>query len=177
MTSSSSSLTRLLCIDPGTTHLVACIFEETEGKGGKLAKLWSQMFNVAHDHTALAQAAKCMGMVATRLGVTTALVEYQAPMGLQHTCRWNAYVEGGIATCLSFQGLKVLTIHPSTSKRKLGIATGNYANNKRVAFDYASARCNGLGSHHEADCFILAYWYLQHGRASEEDVSHKNDIL
>jgi hypothetical protein len=160
---------RLLCIDPGTTHLVACVFEEAED--GTVTKTWSHMFNVGHDFSAIAKAAKCMGMVAQRLGVRVALIEYQAPMGLQHTCRWNAYVEGGIASCLAMQGFEVKTIHPSTAKRKLGIATGNYATNKRIAFEYASRACQGLQSHHEADCFILGHWYLLYGIEGEEHVS------
>jgi hypothetical protein len=117
------------------------------------------MFNVQHEFTLLAHAARVMAGVCKQSGCDTAVIEYQAPMGVQHTCRWNAYVEGALATSLCILGLNVMTGHPSAIKTKLGLATGNYTNNKRMAFLYASEQCQDITSHHEADCFILAKWF------------------
>ena len=148
---------RVLCIDPGTTHLVACVFEVE--KEGSVRKLWSRMFNVQHEFEKIARAAKLMFMVSKNLDCTTAVIEYQAPMGIQHTCRWNAFVEGGLSACLALQDMVVITGHPSAVKRKLGLSTGTYANNKKLAFIYASKECKDIESHHEADCYILAKWF------------------
>lgn len=55
--------------------------------------------------------------------------------------------------------INVETLPPSVVKRKLKLATGNYADNKREAFRFAKEYCPEIDSHHLADCFILAeYW-------------------
>jgi hypothetical protein len=147
----------VLAIDPGTTHLVAVLFHKEEDT---ITKVWSHMFNVQHDFVEIANAAKCMSQVAAHFQTQDAIIEFQAPMGQPHACRWNAFVEGGISACLATHGMDVEVVHPSTVKRKLGLATGNYANNKRIAFMHAKERCDGISSHHEADCFILAEWWF-----------------
>jgi hypothetical protein len=150
--------TRLLCIDPGSTHLVSCIFEVNEQSVWR--KVWSYMFDVSnHDPGLIARSASVMALVSGKLGVQQALIEYQAPMGLSHTCRWNAYIEGAVASCLCTAGMNVDTVHPSTAKRALRLATGNYADNKQVAFRHAKVYCADITSHHEADCFILGEWW------------------
>jgi hypothetical protein len=150
---------KILALDPGTTHLVACIFEKEEG-ASVITLIWSMMFNVGHDSALLAKACEVIAGVSLKLGVTTALVEYQAPMGAMKVCRWNAFVEGGLSTCLCYVGLPVETVFPSAVKRKLGLASGNYDENKRVAFLFAKEHGQNVSSHHEADCFVLAYWWF-----------------
>lgn len=149
---------RVLSIDPGTTHLAACIFEIDRAKG-TITLLWSELFNVGHQHRVLAEVCKVMHGVSQKLHTNTALVEYQAPMGAAHTCRWNAFIEGGLTCCLSALGMHVEVLHPSAVKRKLGLATGNYRNNKLLAFQHAKEKGQNINSHHEADCFILAEWW------------------
>ena len=61
---------------------------------------------------------------------------------------------------LACQGVIVHSLQPSVVKRKLKLATGSYADNKRQAFIYAQKHCESITSHHLADCFLLAkYWF------------------
>lgn len=80
----------------------------------------------------------------------------------------NAYVEGAVATCLSLYLLRIQTLHPSTVKRKLGLASGSYTENKKQAFAYASARSSQIDSHHLADCYIMAEYYYTILQAQQE---------
>lgn len=135
------------------------------------------MFRVDHDPSKMANACKLMVQMCNHYGVVDCLMEYQAPMGAPVTCRWNAYVEGALSACLSYKHINVHTLQPSVVKRKLKLATGNYAENKKVAYAYAAKKCPQIGkhplffvyfsltmftdSHHLADCFILAdYWNM-----------------
>lgn len=160
---------KVLCIDPGSTHLVAAIFIIVDTE--ETALLWNYMFRVDHDPSKIANACKLMAEMCKTYGVGDCLLEYQAPMGLPVTCRWNAYIEGAIAAVLSYLRISIHTLQPSAVKRKLKLATGNYADNKRVAFEYAKKRCPAIDSHHLADCYILAeYWKLQLDLAEGEEL-------
>lgn len=148
-------MAKVLCIDPGSTHLVAAIFS----LGEKTTLIWNYMFRVDHDSVKIANACKLMAEMCRFYTVADALLEYQAPMGAPVTCRWNAYIEGAIAATLSYLHINVNTLQPSAVKRKLQLATGNYADNKKAAFNFASQLCEGIDTHHLADCFVLAeYW-------------------
>jgi hypothetical protein len=147
---------KVLCIDPGSTHLVAAIFDIS---GNTSMLLWNYMFRVDHDPAKIANACKLMSEMCSHYAVADCLLEYQAPMGAPTACRWNCYIEGAIAAVLSYKRLNVHTLQPSVVKRKLKLATGNYAANKKAAFEFASANCAGIDSHHLADCYVLAeYW-------------------
>jgi len=91
--------------------------------------------------------------------VVEVLLEYQAPLGIPNVSRWNSFVEGALACCLSYENLSVHILQPSVVKRKLNLATGNYTFNKMLALAYAKERCPAIDTHHLADCFVLAdYW-------------------
>lgn len=158
----AESVKKILCIDPGTTNLVACIFElddDNTSSSSSIKKIWSSMFAVGHEPKKIGEASKIMINICMKLGVTQAVIEYQAPIGHKSACRWNAYVEGGVAACLEMNGFTVETLMPSTIKRKLNLATGSYGTNKRMAFLHSKKLCETISSHHEADCFILAEWF------------------
>lgn len=148
---------RVLAVDPGTTHLVAAIFECDQA--GSLHLRWSNMFKVDKDPTKMARAAKLMVGMCKEYKVPDAVVEFQAPIGNLGSSRWNTYVEGAISACLAMGGVSVHSLSASAVKNKLGLATGNYAQNKRMAFEYARKRCNDIDTHHTADCFCLAEYY------------------
>lgn len=72
-------MSKVLCIDPGTTHLVAAIFDTFEPDNTKL--VWHYMFNVGHEPVKIANACKLMSQICKHYGVVDCLLEYQAPMG------------------------------------------------------------------------------------------------
>jgi hypothetical protein len=130
------------------------------------------MFRVDHDPNKMANACKLMVQMCNHYGVIDCLMEYQAPMGAPVVCRWNSYVEGALAACLSYKHITVHTLQPGVVKRKLKLATGNYAENKKVAYAYAAKKCPMIDSHHLADCFILAdYWKMTQ---TEEETESKD---
>lgn len=167
----AESVKKILCIDPGTTHLVSCIFEldDENTSSPSIKKIWSYMFSVGHEPKKIGEAARVMTVICIRMGVRQAVIEYQAPIGHKSACRWNAYVEGGVAACLEMNGFTVETLMPSTIKRKLNLATGNYGTNKRMAFLHAKKLCETVSSHHEADCFILAEWFWKSKHLLKEE--------
>jgi hypothetical protein len=147
---------RVLCLDPGSSHLACGIFAL---KPEKTTLIWNYMFRVDHDPMKLAAACKLMYQMCQTYSVGEVLLEFQAPIGICHANHWNAYIEGALAGILSFQGLMVHSFQPSVAKRMFKLATGNYADNKRLAFAWAKARCPQIDSHHLADCFVMAeYW-------------------
>jgi hypothetical protein len=148
----------LLCIDPGTRNLVIAVFKGTSERDLKLLQ-WED-YDVGTSYKKMADTVQMINRIAIHHGVHVALCEYQAPMGRVVTSRWNIYVEGAMCTCLTLLGLDVSVVSPSASKRKLKLATGNYAMNKKVAFQWAKEKCDGIESHHVADCFIMAYYWM-----------------
>jgi hypothetical protein len=136
---------------------VAAIFDTLLPGNTKL--IWHYMFNVGHEPAKIADACKLMAQMCKHFTADTCLLEYQAPMGNVHASRWNCYTEGALAACLSSMGLNVVTLHPSAVKRKLKLATGNYADNKREALKFAKDLCPEIDSHHLADCFVMAEYH------------------
>jgi hypothetical protein len=154
----------ILCLDPGTTHLAAAIINicpDTHYNAAQrtLTVCWEHMYRVDHDPEKMANAVRSIIGMCDHFLVEDALVEFQAPIGRSAQCRWNAYVEGGLAVCLAFQKFRVHTLQPSVVKRKLGLATGNYKQNKDAAVDFAKSLHINASSDHIADCVCLAeYW-------------------
>jgi hypothetical protein len=159
----------LLCVDPGTTHLAMGIFLGT--CENDLTMAWNMTYAAGHDPARMVEAAMeaidVLGVVGSKADERLFLVEFQAPMGRAHVARWNAYVEGVVtaAACLapSLGPSRVCTVNSSACKRRLGLATGNYAANKQMSLIYARKECPSIGSHHVADCYVLArYWMSTH---------------
>jgi len=149
----------LLCIDPGQTHLAAAIFKCLDEE--RIEHLWSYMYSPGKDPAKLGQSIHAMSNVAESFKVDQVLLEYQAPMGVIATNRWNTYTEGGLATGFNMLGWDVQTISVSAAKRDLGLATGNYNENKKMALMYAQKHCPTIKVHHVGDCYVLARYFMK----------------
>lgn len=147
----------ILSIDPGSKNLVCAIFKIKD----KTELVWNYTFNVDHDPNKIAKACQLMYEMCTEYHVSDALLEYQAPIGV--ACRWNIFIEGGLAVVLSFLKIEVHTLQPSVVKRKLKISTGSYSHNKLMVLRYARSLCKDINTHHLADCFAMADYWRQFG--------------
>lgn len=162
----------LLCIDPGTTHLAMAIFSGTNVHD--IVMDWNMTYKVGHNPMKVAQAMHAaLDFLTDIAGVNQnvgILVEFQAPIGMTHVARWNAYVEGCVTTvaCENYDPSCVYVVNASACKRKLGLATGNYAMNKQLSMAFAQRECPTIGSHHVADCYVLARYFFDYGQRSME---------
>lgn len=167
--------TYLLCVDPGTTHLAMAVFSCGTNERDIVME-WNMTYNVGHHPCKIAHATKAAINILQDIAGKNqhhVLVEYQAPIGMAHTARWNAYVEGCVTTiaCERVEPRLVCVVNASACKRKLGLATGNYAENKRMSLLYARAECPSIGSHHVADCYVLARYYMSLGDEKRMDMA------
>jgi len=168
---------QVIAIDPGIRNLAIAIFAFSQDRCS-CNVVWSNVFDISKikkggrggeidiDMQLLQDACIKMKNAAELVAPTTdtCLLEFQAPIGFS-ACRWNIYVEGAIASCLTFLGYKVITIQPSVAKRKLCLSTGDYRMNKKHALKFAQQNCfstdgQPITNHHVADCFILAKYFV-----------------
>lgn len=144
---------KVLAIDPGTTNFATAVFECSDDT---TTLFWEHTFDVGHEPKKIARACELLKEVCNLYDIKDVLVEYQYPA---YGSRWNIYVESAIVTTMLCWKHNVITLQPSVVKRKLKLATGNYADNKRQAYNFARQRCPRITSHHLADCFLLAEYY------------------
>jgi Holliday junction resolvasome RuvABC endonuclease subunit len=164
MTTTIMNVTRILCIDPGPIN-TCCVVYEVNRNAAKLIPhpIWTATYSPESCHRRVVEVYRQVKERLKEFPVSCVIIE-RTPI-MPRCCRQvlfkNAFLEGSLRSLFYNDGLYVVTASSAAVKGYLHIATGSYAGNKKASVKFATDNCPvAPGSDHEADCFCMAYWFL-----------------
>jgi hypothetical protein len=136
--------------------------------------LWSSVHDLSGSvnpelhraRAAFEQAWAGMAAVLSRSGerVDITLVEFQPPLaaGGLRLVRWNSWIEAYAIAFFQDHSGEVLLSHSPAVKRYFDVCSGSHALNKKLAVEKAREFAPGVRTDHEADCILMAVFFLKH---------------